>query len=463
MIELYEGLAALDGMPVPLSHQRNCNLPPPGPAAWIAPQSNVSAGNVSTGGPLALAVSAAACASGVVTRPCTFLESGLGAPNCSCPAALVAAASAAAAGAGGAGGAVGVRRFVFSIDHVIVPQLLVPTGALKALFAINGLSPAPKLEVTEGDLVEVTVTNGMDEESTALAFPGMDLVLTPFAAGVSTVSQCELAPGMTITLRFLAARAGVFLYRGSYHEQDVDGHAGTLIVRPRVGAPAATLPPAAETEFVVQLGEYYIQNVHNVMAAYYSTPASGGVPPVPNALTLNGNLSGTVFFDAGSRASRSILHIVGGHALSVLDVSVDGVALQVFAVDGTPLAAPYLALTHVSVAAGQRVSVLCDFATLPPSAGQAVYLRVRAQTAAYLVPSPATHLNPYELNTIGLAPLNPLLLATVQFGGAPGTLPAYAATGPGVPAAPAAISPVVAVTADRPEVVLTILPSRSSE
>jgi FtsP/CotA-like multicopper oxidase with cupredoxin domain len=302
-----------------------------------------------------------------------------------------------------------VRPFAFTVSHLVVEQPLIP-GALKLLFAVNGASPGPTLEATEGDWVDVALTNGMDEEDTAIAFPGHDLVLSPFAAGVATVSQCALQSGNTMHLGFRAARAGVYLYRGSVNEQNVDGLVGALIVRPRTGAPAAPLPPAGDAEYVLLLGEHYIQNVHNTLASYYLTPASGGVPPVPNALTVNGRLSGDLALEAGSRAGASVLHIVGAQALSTFDVSVDGVALQVFAVDGTALARPFLALRSVAVAAGQRVSVLVDWSTLslPASAtGQGVFLRVQARTDAYLVPNASAYLNPRVRPSLPASPPPP--------------------------------------------------------
>jgi FtsP/CotA-like multicopper oxidase with cupredoxin domain len=436
-VEFYEGLAALDGMPVPPSHQANCNLPPPGRASWIDP---VSARNSSSAAFVdATAVSAMACAGGAATRPCTLLErnatAGGAAESCVCP-------GTAQDPAGGAPSA--ASSFVFDIEHYVVPQPLVP-GALKLLFSVNGQSPGPTLEVTEGDMVSVTATNLMDEESTALQFPGMDLVLTPFAAGVPTVSQCSLQPGNTLALTFRAARAGVYMYRGSYNEQDVDGLVGALLVRPRADAPPQTLPPDALTEYVLVLGEHFVQNAHDTVSAFFRTPASAGVPPVPNALTVNGNLTGTLFFDAVARSEKTMLHLLGGHAVSVLDVSIDGVALQVVAVDGTALARPFLSLTSVTVAAGQRVSVLVDWSSLPPvpqvlgaPAGQGVFLRVKARTAAFLVPNPATFINRVDANVPNLKPLNPLFLAAFYFSGGRGrpVVPYYNASGPGVPAAP---------------------------
>ena len=114
------------------------------------------------------------------------------------------------------------------------------------------------------------------------------------------------------------------------------------------------------------------------------------------------------------------------------------------AVVGTALAAPYLSLSSVAVAAGQRVSVLVDWTQLPPfapaanaPAGQGVFLRVRARTAVYGVPNPSTYINPMDDHTRNITSLDPLCLVVVRFGGASDVMPAYLAQGPGVPPAPA--------------------------
>jgi hypothetical protein len=248
-------------------------------------------------------------------------------------------------------------------------------------------------------------------------------------------------------MAFRASHAGVFLYRGAHNEQDVDGLVGAFIVRPRDDGleNPALRPPSAGTEFVLLLGEHYISNTHNVVGSYFHTPASGGVPPLPNAITVNTKVSGVLELDAVSRGSTSVFHLIGAHALSVLDVSIDGVALQVFAVDATALARPFLSLRSVAITPGQRVSVLVDWGQLPPftpaagaPAGQGVFLRVTARSEAFLVPNPLTWINPFDAAIRGIAPLDPQCLVIVRFGGpaAVSVAPAYPAAGPGVPAFP---------------------------
>ena len=433
MIELFEGLSSLNGMPTPDSQRQNCNLPQPGDHSWVFQGStNVHVDDTVVG--------SSSCALGQETRACTFNERRATGANDTVLCPCNAGTEDDERGAGP------IREFELTVTQVAAPQPLVP-GAKKLLFAVNGASPGPTLEVREGEWVSLSVVNDM-ADSTAIQFEGMDLVLTPFSAGVPTISQCAIGPGLTFHAGFRATRAGVYLYRGSYNMQDVDGLVGALIVRPRADAPPASLPPAASREFVLLLGEHYVGSAHSAVDSFFLTPASHGLPPVPNALTVNGKLSGGLSLDAISRGATTLIHLVGAHALSVLDVSVDGVALQVVAVDGTALAAPYLSLSSVAVAAGQRVSVLVDWSQLPPfapalgaPAGQGVFLRVRARAGVYGVPSPSTFINPLDAIVPGIAPLDPQCLVVVRFGGAAGVVPAYSASGPGVPATPASARP----------------------
>ena len=427
MAEFFEGLSSLNLMPAPNEQQDNCNLPEPGATTWVFQGSTRVNDNNAI-------VTSSSCALGQDKRACTFNERSAAGLNSS-------ASCHCNAGVEDDEGGIGpIREFALTVQQLIAPQPLVP-GAKKVIFTVNGDSPGPTIEVREGEWVSVFIKNEMVADATAIQFQGMDLVLTPFSAGVPTISQCNVLPGQAFRVGFRASRAGVFLYKGSLNMQDIDGLVGALIVRPRVDAPPASLPPPASNEFVLFLGEHYVSSAHKALRTYFLTPASSGVPPVPNALTVNGKTSLTLSLNAVSRGGTSLFHLVGAHALSVLDVSIDGVALQVVAVDGTALARPFLSLSSVAVAVGQRVSVLVDWSTLPPAthavgapAGQGVFLRVQARTDVYGVPNAATWMNPFDAIVSGIAPLDPLFLAAVRFGGAPGVLPAYNASGPGVPA-----------------------------
>jgi FtsP/CotA-like multicopper oxidase with cupredoxin domain len=184
-LNFYEGLSALDGMPVPLAHQENCNLPPPGAASWVLHTGRTpTAGSNASSHERLPVVQAASCVNGEVTRACTFFErvaTDFGAAT-RCPCALSEEAESD-------GDEDGVHSFDILIDHLFIPEPLVP-GAFKLTFGMNGISPGATLEVEQGDWVRVAVTSILEGDCSALQFPGHDLVLTPYAAGVPTISQC---------------------------------------------------------------------------------------------------------------------------------------------------------------------------------------------------------------------------------------------------------------------------------
>ena len=145
----------------------------------------------------------AQCAAGAQTRPCTYVEtltSQGAATTCLCP------------------GAGNVRRFELTIDYLNVPSLLV--GITKQWYAVNGTVPGPTLEVTEGDWVEVTVTNLM-LDSTTIHWHGMLQTLTPTSDGVPGLTGCMVPGGgatdasvNVVTYAFRASLAGVYWYHG---------------------------------------------------------------------------------------------------------------------------------------------------------------------------------------------------------------------------------------------------------
>jgi FtsP/CotA-like multicopper oxidase with cupredoxin domain len=106
------------------------------------------------------------------------------------------------------------------------------SGSKVAAWTFGGTSPRPTLRVTEGDLVEVTVTNRLPEPTT-IHWHGIDL---PNAEdGVAGVTQDAIMPGKTFTYRFIAKDAGTHWYH-SHQEpatQIPKGLYGTVVVTPK--------------------------------------------------------------------------------------------------------------------------------------------------------------------------------------------------------------------------------------
>ncbi len=107
-------------------------------------------------------------------------------------------------------------------------------GRTVAGYTVNGTSPGPVLEVTQGDLLEVRLRNADVPDGITLHWHGLDV---PNAEdGVAGVTQDAVRPGAEHTYRFVARQRGTYWYHSHQvsHEQVVGGLLGALVVRPRV-------------------------------------------------------------------------------------------------------------------------------------------------------------------------------------------------------------------------------------
>jgi FtsP/CotA-like multicopper oxidase with cupredoxin domain len=104
--------------------------------------------------------------------------------------------------------------------------------------------PGPTLIVNEGDVVEITLTNWITDETgaligvnTSMVFPGHSVAAT---GGEQGLLGREAAPGGTVSYTFTASHPGTFLYHsGTRADLQIElGLLGALIVRPSGGLPA---------------------------------------------------------------------------------------------------------------------------------------------------------------------------------------------------------------------------------
>ncbi|MDH4159826.1 MAG: multicopper oxidase family protein [Actinomycetota bacterium] len=107
-------------------------------------------------------------------------------------------------------------------------------------YTLNGESPGPVIRATQGDLVEVTVTNDSVPDGITLHWHGVDM---PNAMdGVAGVTQDAVMEGESFTYRFLADQVGTYWYHSHQvsHEQVIGGLFGTLVVDPPPGGSSTT-------------------------------------------------------------------------------------------------------------------------------------------------------------------------------------------------------------------------------
>jgi len=173
-------------------------------------------------------------------------------------------------------------------------------------YTVNGTSPGPVLEATEGDLVEVTLRNENVPDGTTLHWHGVDV---PNAAdGVAGVTQDAVGPGEEFVYRFVADQAGTFWYHSHQvsHEQVRRGLLGALVVHAR----------AADPRVMEQLA---------VLHEYDEGPTLNGEPGVTEVEAA-----------PGQRVRLRVVNTDNGLA----KVWVSGASYEVLAVDGSEVNEP---------------------------------------------------------------------------------------------------------------------------
>lgn len=270
------------------------------------------------------------CPPGAVYRVCTTFET----PPCPCPGQS--------------------RVFKATLFLQEVAQTF-PTWN-KTLFTFNGTVPGPQLIIDEGDTVEIEVTNLMSIPS-SIHWHGMIQVTTMYSDGVPGVTQRLINPNEKVTYFFTATPAGTYWYHAHFGEQYTDGLFGALIIRPRY------VPDyESDTDIVLMIQDYYKENAHSLIDIFYLTPESGGDEPVPNYLTVDGHFT-EEYFVTVDRSKPAKIRFIASNALSVFNISIDGVLMSIIEVDGT-IVEPY-PVSYFVLNVAQRVVVTVDWSTVP--------------------------------------------------------------------------------------------------
>ena len=158
----------------------------------------------------------------------------------------------------GSGHATSVADLVADPDRQadVVVDLVAESGTITLVsgrkvegYTLNGTSPGPLIEVTQGQLVEVRLRNESVESGVTLHWHGVDL---PNAEdGVAGVTQDAVPVGGKHTYRWVAEDAGSYWYHSHQDsdEQVARGLFGTLLVEPRrvTGDRTLDVPAVAHT------------------------------------------------------------------------------------------------------------------------------------------------------------------------------------------------------------------------
>ncbi|MBC6309293.1 multicopper oxidase domain-containing protein [Listeria sp. FSL L7-1582] len=215
------------------------------------------------------------------------------------------------------------KRYYFTASK---KKMEVPGGAKKELWLFNGKLTGPAIRVTQGDVVEVTLSNKNIAEGVTIHWHGYDV---PIAEdGVPDISQKAVAVGESYTYRFKADTAGTFWYHSHNQSSEQVGHGlfGSLVVEPKT-------PKKEELEIVGFVAPKYIDASGVLLSGNGELPKK--INPGTNVRIRLGN--------AHNKPQKLILN---------------GAVFQVAAIDGNVIHKPTdLKKTYLQIPAGGRMDI----------------------------------------------------------------------------------------------------------
>lgn len=124
-----------------------------------------------------------------------------------------------------------------TVDLVVRQETLTIAGKPVAGYTLNGTSPGPTISATEGELIEVRVTNASVKAGIALHWHGVDVPNS--MDGVAGVTQDMIPVGGRFTYRFVAEQVGTYWYHSHQvsNPQVIGGLLGALVLKPKKPIP----------------------------------------------------------------------------------------------------------------------------------------------------------------------------------------------------------------------------------
>ncbi len=230
---------------------------------------------------------------------------------------------------------------------------------------VNGTLPGPLIRLKEGQNVRLSVTNALDEE-TSIHWHGL---LVPFQMdGVPGVAFPGIKPGQTFTYEFPVRQAGTYWWHSHSGLQEQIGHYGPIIIDP-----AGEDPIGYDREHVVVLSDWSFLHPHELFrklkvdAGHFNRQkqtvagllkgqdqslkdriawAKMRMDPTDIAdvtgsvytYLVNGHGPGDNWTGLFRPGERVRLRFVNSAAMTIFNVRIPGLALEVVATDGQPVA-----------------------------------------------------------------------------------------------------------------------------
>lgn len=214
-------------------------------------------------------------------------------------------------------------------------------GVQRPIITVNRLYPGPSIQVCEGDTINVTVQNLLDDHGElTIHWHGIHQVDTPFMDGVPKVTQCPIPYGSSFVYTFNAAQSGTHFWHAHSGLQRADGCAGTLVVRQPLQTDVHQNNYEIDDEaHVLLINDWFDQPTLSSFIGHHLA----GRPNTPDAILINGHgekqpfetthntINQTVF------TPREILRVTPGktHRFRVASNGITNCPLQISIVNHT--------------------------------------------------------------------------------------------------------------------------------
>ena len=233
-----------------------------------------------------------------------------------------------------------------------------PDGYSRAILSINNEYPCPTIIVTEGDLINITVRNELNE-STSIHWHGLNQHENVHMDGVPGVTQCPIRPNQTFVYQVSTEnQSGTYWYHSHSSIQYGDGLKGILIIQHRNDP----WKQFYDDEQIIELTDWYHIPL-NILIKPYLDPGEFESVPVTGLINGIGQFNCTLdetcsFYRATIRnGTTKRFRIINTSVYAQITFSIDQHEMRLIEVDGTYLDGNQWTRTLL-LNPGQRYSIL---------------------------------------------------------------------------------------------------------
>ncbi len=252
------------------------------------------------------------------------------------------------------------RRFELTVaetDWELLP------GVVTRAVTFNGTVPGPTIRVTEGDTVEIAVTNGLSEP-TSIHWHGLHVPNDQ--DGVGGVTQPMIESGETFNYRFTAPHAGTFMYHahGDRSREQIDRG----LYAPFIIDPAGGDTIQADKEVILTIGNWMIGDATGGMSGM-DMGNSASMSMGYDYFTINGKSFPAIEAIEVQEGQLVRLRFLNP-SQTIHPMHLHGTDMAVIAKDGEPLAQPQR-LNTLPILQGETYDVVFRPTTRAPGCSTA--------------------------------------------------------------------------------------------